>query len=188
MSFSVLVIPEDPEQNGYILRPLVRAIMQDVDRSAAKVKLLTSPRVQGYDQAMKSLRGEDLEVYGFMDLWLFLPDADKANDDAMRAVETHVAAKGITLLCCAAQPEVEIYASAAFRNDIREPWEEVRHHPRMREEVFAPLLARHGDARRRSKGRDRMIERSLKNLPLLYRLCPELRHLRDRIAAHLEET
>ena len=188
MSFSVLVIPEDPEQNGYILRPLVRAIMQDVDRPSAKVKLLTNPRVQGYDQAMKSLRSEEFEVYGFMDLWLFFPDADTANDDAMRAVEAHVAAKGITLLCCVAQPEVEIYASAAFRDDIREPWEKVRRHPRMREEVFTPLLARHGDARLRSKGRDRMINRSLKNLPLLYRLCPELRHLRDRIAAHIEET
>lgn len=187
MSFTVLVIPEDPEQNGYILRPLVRAIMQDVDRPAAKVKLLTSPRVQGYDQAMKSLRGEELEVYDFMDLWLFLPDADKANDDAMRAVEARVAEKGITLLCCAAQPEVEIYASVAFRGDIPETWEDVRRHPRMKEEVFAPLLARHGDARRRSKRRDRMINQSLKNLPSLYRLCPELRHLRDRIAAHLQE-
>ena len=187
MSFTVLVIPEDPEQNGYILRPLVRAIMQDVDRPAAKVTLLTSPRLQGYDQAMKSLRGEELEVYGFMDLWLFFPDADKASSDAMRSVETHVALKGVTLLCCAAQPEVEIYASAAFRDDIPETWEEVRHHPRMKEEVFAPLLARHGYARRRSKGRDRMINRSLRNLPLLYRLCPELQQLRDRIAAHLEE-
>ena len=97
MSFSVLVIPEDPEQNGYILRPLVRAIMQDVDRPAAKVKLLTSPRVQGYDQAMKSLRGEDLEVYGFMDLWLFLPGRrqgqrrrDARRGDSRRGERDHV--------------------------------------------------------------------------------------------------
>ena len=120
MSFSVLVIPEDPQQNGHILKPLVQAIMRDVGRQRAKVKLLRpSPRVRGYDQAVKALRDELPAKYGFMDLWLFFPDADKANKDAMRNLETHVAAKGITLLCCAAQPEVEIYASVGYRDDIR---------------------------------------------------------------------
>ena len=50
--------------------------------------------------------------YGFMDLWLFFPDADKASRASMRNLETHVATEGITLLCCAAQPEVETYACA----------------------------------------------------------------------------
>ena len=36
-------------------------------------------------------------------------------------------------------------------------------------------------------GRDLMIGESLKNLPLLYRLCPELTSLRDRIAAVLTD-
>ena len=90
------------------------------------------------------------------------------------------------MLCCAAQPELEIYACAAFRDDIPDPWEEARRHPRMKEEIFAPLLASHGDPRRPGAGRDLMIDRSLDNLPLLFRLCPELQSLRDRIAAHLK--
>lgn len=186
MSFSVLVIPEDPQQNGHILKPLVQAIMRDVGRQRAGVKLLTQPRVRGYDQAVKAIRDELPAKYGFMDLWLFFPDVDKANKDAMRNLETHAAAKGITLLCCAAQPEVEIYGSVGYRDDIREAWEKVRQHPRMKEEVFDPLLARHGDPRRPGAGRDSMIDRSLRNLPLLFRLCPELRCLRDRIATHLQ--
>ncbi len=32
-----------------------------------------------------------------------------------------------------------------------------------------------------------VIARALRNLPLLFRLCPELKRLRDRIAAHLGE-
>ncbi len=32
-----------------------------------------------------------------------------------------------------------------------------------------------------------MINQSLRNLPLLFQLCPELQRLRDRIAAHLSE-
>ena len=187
MSLSVLVIPEDPQQNGHILKPLVQAIMRDVGRPRAKVKLLTQPRVRGYGQAVSAIRNKLAARYGFMDLWLFFPDADRTSRDAMQNLEAHVAAEKVTLLCCAAQPEVEIYACAGLRNDMQEAWEEVRRHPRMKEEVFDPLLARHGDPGRPGAGRDLMIARSLGNLPLLFQLCPELRCLRGRIAALLQE-
>ena len=187
MSLSVLVIPEDPLQNGHILRPLVRALMRDVGRRNAKVNVLTQPRVRGYDQAVRTIRDGLSANYGFMDLWLFFPDADRANSDAMRDLEAHAAAEGVTLLCCAARPEVEIYACAAYRDHIGEAWDETRQHLRLKEEVFNRLLTDHGDPRRPGGGRDLMIAQSLKNLALLLQLCPELHCLRDRIAEHLRE-
>ena len=54
-----------------------------------------------------------------------------------------------------------------------------------RADLFQPLLDRHGDRRRPGGGRDLMIGESLRNLSLLYRLCPELRVLHGRIAALL---
>ena len=185
MSFNVLVIPEDPVLNGHILKPLANAVIADAGRPAAKVDVLSNPRVRGYDHAVRIIRDELPGRHRFRDLWLFFPDADKATDDAMRALEERVARQGITLLCCAAQPEVEIYACAAFRGDIPDSWEEARDHPRMKEDIFASLLDKHGDPRRADGGRDLMITRSLSNLPLLFQLCPELQTLRDRIAAHL---
>ena len=185
MSFTVLVIPEDPVLNGHILKPLARAVIADAGRPAAKVTVLSNPRVHGYDHAVRVVRDELPERYGFKDLWLFFPDADRATPDAMQALEEHADKQGVTLLCCPAQPEVEIYACAAFRNEVPCSWEEARHHTSMKEDIFAPLLAKHGDPRRAGAGRDLMIERSLANLPLLLRLCPELQSLRDRIAAHL---
>lgn len=185
MSFRVLVIPEDPLQNGHILKPLVQAIMGDVGKPAASVTVLTKPRVRGYDQAVRAVRDELPDRYHFMDLWLFFPDADKAVIKAMQDLETHVAERGITLLCCAAQPELEIYACAAFRDEIS--WSEARGNYRMKEEVFEPLLATYGDPRRADQGRALMVRRSLENLPLLFRLCPELQRLRDRIATHLQK-
>ena len=185
MSFTVLVIPEDPVLNGHILKPLARAVMTDAGRPTAKVDVLGSPRVRGYAHAVQVIRDELPGRYGFKDLWLFFPDADKSTGNAMQALEEHAARQGITLLCCPAQPEVEIYACAAFRDEVPGSWEEARRHARMKEEIFAPLLASHGDRRRPAAGRGRMIDRSLESLPLLFRLCPELRHLRDRIAAYL---
>ena len=37
MSFTVLVIPEDPVLNGHILKPLAKAVIADAGRPAAKV-------------------------------------------------------------------------------------------------------------------------------------------------------
>ena len=187
MSFRVLVIPEDPLQNGHILKPLVQAIMQDAGRPAAKVKLLTKPRVRGYGQAVSAIRNELSEIYRFVDLWVFFPDADRAGTRAMQNLEKHVSAKGITLFCCAAQPELEIYACVAFHDEVPATWKEVRTHPRLKEKIFEPLLRKHGDPQRPGKGRDLMIHKSIKNLQRLFQLCPELRRLRDRIATHLQK-
>lgn len=185
MSFNVLVIPEDPTWNGYILKPLTKALLDDTEKPNAKVKLLENPHVGGYDQALSAIRGELPNLYGFFDLWLFIPDADRASADAMENLETDLQSRGIPLLCCRAQPEIEIYACVAFRDDLPCTWEEARAHPRMKEEIFHPLLQTHGDRRQAGGGRELMIKRSLENLQRLFQLCPETRRLRDRIAEHV---
>ena len=188
MSFRVLIIPEDPTHNGHILKPLVQALLADAGRPSAQVQILENPRVQGYVQARRAIRDTLLDRYQWFDLWLFFPDADRATADAMRRLELE--AQGIPLLCCPARPEVEIYACAAFRRDLRDmnqTWNDIRANPRLKEEIFEPLLAKHGDPRRPGGGRDLMIEESLRNLPLLFRLCPELECLRDRVAARLSD-
>lgn len=189
MSFNVLVIPEDPTWNGYILKPLAKALLGAVGKPNAKVRLLENPRLRGYDQALGAIRGKLPGSYGFFDLWLFFPDADKAGQDAMQRLEGDLHGQGVSLFCCPAQPEVEIYACAAYRDGLPGgTWEQARTNPRMKEQVFEPLRRNlHGDSRRPGGGRDLMIEATLQNLPLLFQLCPETGRLRDRIAAHLQD-
>lgn len=187
MSFKVLVVPEDHTNNGAILKPLVGAILADAGKRNARVQVLDNPRVQGYDGAREALRGVLVERYAWMDLWLFMPDADRASPQAMQALEAELRGKGVTLLCCPAEPEVEIYAAAPYSGELRQAWADARRHPQFKEAVFAPLLAAHGDARRPAGGRDRMIDEAIRDLPRLYRLCPELKRLRDRIAEHFDE-
>ena len=103
----------------------------------------------------------------------------------MRRLEADIAERGMSLFCCPAQPEVEIYACAAFREDLDGTWEDARRHRELKEKVFQPLLAEHGDPHRPGRGRELMIEASLRKLPLLFQLCPELKELRDRIAVHV---
>ncbi len=183
MSYRVLVIPEDPKNNGYILKPLVEAILADAGKPNAKVTVLTRPRLEGYDQAVKAIRDELPDSYGFWDLWIFGPDGDRAKPEAMTALESDLAEMGIKLLCCPAQPEVEIYACVPYRGEFKGGWEAARKDVRFKEDVFDPLLAKYGDERRAGRGRDLMIAETLKNRAALYQLCPELKRLRGRIEA-----
>jgi hypothetical protein len=183
VSFKVLVVPEDPTFNGLILKPLVQALLADAGRAQATVKVLDNPRVQGYEQARAALKSTLIERYRWMDLWLFMPDADKASATAMAALEQELAGQGVTLLCCAAQPELEAYACAPFSAEVGGGWVAARQHSAFKEAIFVPLLAKHGNPLRPGGGRDLMIDEALRQWPRLLQLCPELKTLRDRIAA-----
>ncbi len=185
MSLRVLVIPEDPTYNGYILKPLIQAVLEDIGKPGARIQVLTNPRLQGYDHALQEIRGGLVDRYGFWDIWIFVPDSDRAGADAMGSLEVELAGKGVALFCCPAHPEVEIYACVAYRADLGMSWEDARAATNFKESVFHPLLKRHGDPRRAGGGRDMMIAESLRNRRELYRRCPELAALRDRIAARI---
>lgn len=188
MSFRTLIISEDPKLNGYLLNPLAKAILSSAGKPAAKVELLTNPRTRGYDHALHVIRNEVSRDLRYHDLWVFFPDADRASASAMRRLEADLESKGVTLLCCPAQPELEIYACVAYRHSLKLSWEELRWHPNLKEEIFKPLLARHGHPKSPGGGRDILIQKSLRNLPLLFQMCPELVVLRDRIARHVSGT
>lgn len=181
MSLRVLVIPEDPTDNGYILKPLVQALMTAAGRPKATVSVLSSPRLTGYDHAMRAIKEDLPGRYAHYGLWLFMPDADRASPAAMAALERHADGLGIRLLACPARPEVEIYACFAHRAELGLSWDEARAHTRFKEQVFEPLLARVGDARRPGGGRDRLIAAALGNWQALLQFCPELADLLTRI-------
>jgi hypothetical protein len=179
MSFRVLIIPEDPTYNGYILKPLVERLLAEAGKPQAKVVLLTNPKVGGIEEAKAAIRGRLVDAYRHLDLWLFLPDADRAR--GLEELEKDAAEQGVRLFCCAARPEVEVWLLAGHRDKLGLPWPEVVQHPRLKEDVFEPFLAKYGDARRASGGRDLLMKDPLANYRGLLRLCPELAELEARV-------
>jgi hypothetical protein len=186
LSFRVLVIPEDPTNNGYILKPLMEAVLADAGKPRARVSVLTSPRVRGFDDAVRAIREKLPAAYGHMDAWVFVPDADRATRAAMESLERDLAARGVRLICSPAVPEVEIYCCAGCPDELGMAWSTAREHPRFKESVFEPLMRRIGDSRRAGGGRDVLVRASLARRGGLYRLCPELADLRERLAALTE--
>jgi hypothetical protein len=186
LSFRVLVIPEDPTYNGYILKPLVQRILAECGKPNAKVMVLTNPKADGYEHA-KALLDEVFQRYKNQDLMLFLPDAD-GNDRSNEF--THLRGKalqcGVTLICCAAEQEVEVWLLAGHVDKLDRSWRAVRDDASVKENVFMPFLREHGDARRAGGGRDLLIQQTLTNYNGLLERCPELRHLQESICLHIQ--
>lgn len=185
MSLRVLVIPEDPTYNGYILRPLVERMLCELGKPNARVTVLTNPKLNGYAHAVSAIRGDLADRYGHFDLWLFLPDADRAGD--LAHLEEELAERRVHLFCCAAQPEVEAWLLAGHRDELGIPWQDVRQHRRLKEDVFEPFLEQFGDSRSPGAGRERLIRQTLTNYRGLLSVCPELADLERRLRDFLRE-
>jgi len=179
MSFSVLVIPEDPTHNGYILKPLVERMMRELGKPQARVKVLENPNLNGYDDARRAIT-EDLPLtWRHFDLWLFMPDADRARN--LAGLEKELETQGVCLRCCAAKPEVEAWLLAGHRAKLQLDWKHVREHARLKEKVFAPFLEKYGDARAAGAGRSALMDATLRDYDGLMTACGELKELQDRL-------
>lgn len=184
MSFKVLAVPEDPTYNGYLLKPLLERMLQEVGKPNAFVKVLDNPKVSGYDEAKRRLRDEILDRYKHFNLILFLPDADGRDrtgefDSLAAAAQT----KGVRLICCAAVQEVEVWLLAGHADRLGLDWKAVREDVHVKENVFEPFLAKFGDPRRVGGGRIELMQEALRNYRGLRDRCPELRSLEDAIRA-----
>jgi hypothetical protein len=184
LSFNVLVIPEDPTNNGHILKPLVARMCAECGRGAAKVKVLENPRTQGYEHAKELIRRSLLEDYSYKDLLLFLVDADgRDRRGEFESLEKEAEARGVRLLCCAAKEEIEVWLLAGHRHRLDPGWQEIRNEISVKERIFEPFLAAHGDPLRTGGGRDLLMKETLGNYSALLKLCPELAELERRLRA-----
>jgi hypothetical protein len=185
VSFRVLVIPEDPTYNGYILQPIVERMLAELGKPNARVRILTNPKLNGYAHAVSAIRGDLADRYRHFDLWLFLPDGDRASN--LEWLENELAGRNVHLFCCAAQPEVEAWLLAGYRDELAFSWGEVRQHPRLKEEVFEPFLRQFGDTRSPGSGRENLTRQTLTNYRGLLSVCDELAKLEDRLRAFLAQ-
>lgn len=182
MSFNVLVVPEDPTHNGYILRPLVERILEECGRPHARITVLTNPRAKGYDHAKSLIMSESFDRYGHMDLILFLPDADGEDKLAeFKALEVRSAERQLKLICECAVQEVEVWLMAGHVDKLNRPWQQIRSDTRVKENIFQRFLEQHGDTRLAGGGREQLMQETLRNYGGLLARCPELRSLQDRI-------
>jgi hypothetical protein len=181
MSFKVLVIPEDPTYNGYILKPLVAKIMESIGRPNAFINVLTNPKLNGYEHAKASLK-DICKRYSHFDLVLFIPDNDcsQGRQDALNKLSERLCGDGYKVVCVAALEEVETWLLSAHKNKIKTDWQTVKQDCSVKENYFYPFLEQFGD-NSPGGGREELMKEGLKRYRAMITLNPELKFLREEI-------
>jgi hypothetical protein len=195
MSWNVLVVPEDPTYNGYLLRPLCKRLLREAGRPNANIVVLPEPRVQGYSHAKKLLEDQIPRNWWHFELILFICDADGSagsRKDEFEHLEqlANRRARSVKLVCCAAEQELETWLLSGHPeklNDLGWRWQEVRGEVSVKERFFQPFLEKYGDAATPSQGRERLMLEALANFAGMKQRCPELKELGDRIRMHIAE-
>lgn len=182
MSCRVLVVPEDPTNNGYILKPVISKLMAQCGKPNAQVVVMSNPKAGGYTHAKALLVSQVLERYAHFDLILFIPDGDqKDRSEEFKVLEQTASDKGVKLICCSAVPEVEAWLLSGHLSKIGMSCGEMRAQTHLKEKVFEPFLAAFGDPRRAGGGRDLLISETLQNYDGLVQRCPELGELEKQV-------
>lgn len=182
----VLIIPEDPVLDRYILKPVVERIFADLGRSA-RIDILTNPRNRGIAEALNPSRiKEIIETHPMIDLFLILVDRDCDVDRRPGEARAREELYPDRLFACLAIEEIEVWMLAIHRDSLPARWNEIRAECHPKERFVPSFLAKH----ELELGRGRVW--AMRDLKTRWKgvleVCPELGELSQRLRAWLART
>ena len=121
----ILVIPEDPKLDQYILKPVVARIFADLEKSP-RIDVLSNPRLRGVAEALDSAKLADIvATFPMIDLFLVIVDRDgvKSRQETAAAREAEHPRR---LFVCLAVEEIEVWMLSIHSRDLGAPWREIR--------------------------------------------------------------
>lgn len=122
----VLIVPEDPTNDQYILKPVVERIFADLGRRAT-VEVLRDPHLRGVSEALDKTVLEGIVADNRMvDLFLVIADRDCDRLGASTKAAAREADFPGKVLVCLAEQEAEVWALALYRAEISAAWGDVR--------------------------------------------------------------
>jgi hypothetical protein len=187
MSYKVLIVPEDPIYNGFILQPLGVRLMKEIGKNNAKVEVLTNPKVSGYDHARDQLESI-CKRYAHFDLVLFLADRDgkDGREASLTKLTEKLQSKGYPFIAQAAKEEVETWLLAGHKSKLQKTWTEIREDSGIKENIFQTFIEEFGDDGP-GEGREKLMKETLRNFSGLRQSCPEISLLMEKIKALIEQ-
>jgi len=177
---NVLVIPEDFRKDQYVLKPIVRAMFDAIDKPRANVRICLDPLLGGVDQATGFARLADIiERYeGMVDVFLLIVDRDgkPGRRAALDNIERKAAAKlkpDRVFLAENAWQEIEVWALAGHRLPDDWSWKDVRSEIHPKERYFEPFAADRGLSQEPGGGRKTLAQEAAGNYRRVRSRCPE---------------
>lgn len=177
----ILIIPEDPTHDGFILKPVVEQIFADLGKEPW-VETLSSPRLRGVAQAMdSSVLARIVASRPMIDLFLVLVDRDGDVHRSGLAQQREAEHKGRLFVCLAIE-EIEVWMLAVHRRDLEKvSWSEVRSEIHPKERFAWPFLETYAPRLDIGAGQAEAMRELGKHWKGVLRCCPELKELQQRI-------
>lgn len=181
----VLVIPEDPTLDQYILKPIVERIFDDLGKSP-RIAILSKPRLRGVAQALASST-LDLIVnrHPMVDLFLVLVDRDGDERRPGIVSQRELEHQGRLFVCLAIE-EVEVWMLALHHKTRELPWKEVRAETHPKERFAQPFLEANAPRFDPGAGRYWAMRNLGAHWKRVLQRCPELKELQQRIGEWLK--
>lgn len=182
-----LIIPEDYRHDGYMLEPILTALVKAVGFANPKVKVCRDPLMGGVSEALKSERLQEVfsRYEGMIDVFLLCidRDADRKRQARLDALEAQFAQR-ITFVAAQAWEEIETWMLAGLDLPAGWRWQDVRAARDVKEDYFEPLANDRNLSSEPGGGRRTLGLEAAKRISRIRQLCSEdFDRLGDRIAA-----
>jgi hypothetical protein len=180
----VLIIPEDPTYDAYILGPVIERMFSELGR-AARIEVLRDPHLRGVDQALDRETVDSIvRENPMVDLFLLVVDRDCDRRGNSARAGGRESEHPDALLACLAIEEVEVWMLALHPAGSDASWQAIRDECDPKERFAAPFLSQLGRSGP-GGGRKRAMRELGRNWSRLKQLCPEIAELQTRVEAWL---
>jgi len=190
---NILIVPEDFRKDQYMLQPIVKAMMQALGKSKAKVRVCQDPLLGGVDQALKWERIEEIiDRYRMVDLFLLCVDRDgksgrKESLEKIQQFSADVLPQGKRLLAENAWQEIEVWVLAGHNLPREWNWQDIRQEINPKETYFLPFAQGRNVLNTPGEGRKILAEEAAKQYNRIRQLCPEdIINLEQRVESWIQ--
>jgi len=179
----VLIIPEDQTHDGFIIKPILEALLSDAS-IPSRVDVLPEPQLRGASFALNPATVAEIVADNPMvDVFVLVVDLDCDRQGHQAKAAAREAEHEGRLIACLAKQEVEVWMLALYRERLDTSWNDVRSHCDLKEAFAEPLLERLGTDGP-GEGRKRAMRALSGRLQGLLAACDELADLKARLVEH----
>ena len=187
---NVLIIPEHPSKDQYILKPLFTRLFRQFGARNTRVEVCQDPVLGNVDEAMKSERLLEIvqKRQAMTDIFILCVDRDGQAGRRQRLDQIEGEFGNDTLFLAEnAWEELETWVLAGLDLPPEWRWAEVRSEVQVKEQYFEPLAAQLGLSDAPGGGRKTLGDEASRNIRAIRQKCPEdFDALAMRLAAEIQ--
>ena len=177
---NVLIIPEDFVKDQHMLKPIIKAMLDYLGKSTAKVRVCQDPRLQGVSQALDAKQIQKIlkRYYGMVDLFLLCVDRDGKEGRKTRLGQLEKLAATVLrvddiFLAENAWQEIEVWVLAGLDLPSEWKWQQVRQERDPKEVYFLPYAQQRGLVEEWDQGRKTLATQAARRYKRIQQRCPE---------------